>query len=80
MNVNAAVGSLPSKFNRRGVTAQLVSRTRALRAPCGVMDRGFSVLGVILTPKTEKPHNLRQRQARSAEALPLPQVELNAYA
>jgi hypothetical protein len=53
-----------------------MSRTRALRAPCGEEDGGFSFLGVNMTPKNEKPLDLQQRQARSAEALLLLHVKL----
>ena len=53
-----------------------MSRTRALRAPCGEENWVFSALGVILTPKAEKTRDLWQRQTRSAEALPLIQRTL----
>jgi hypothetical protein len=58
----------------------LVSRTRALRAPCGGKVWVFSVFGVILTPKTEKtPFIIGIASALSAEAMPLLREELNAY-
>jgi hypothetical protein len=40
---------------------------------------GFSGFVVILTTKPEKPHHLRQRQAQSAEALPMPHTGPNVY-
>ncbi|MCC6602984.1 MAG: hypothetical protein IT327_07230 [Anaerolineae bacterium] len=60
-------------------TVQLVSRTRALRAPCGGEVWVFSLLGVILTPKSEKTLDLWPRQARSAEVGPRLYRELNGY-
>ena len=61
------------------VTVQSVSRTRALRAPCGEEIWVFSLLRVILTLKSEKTLDLWPRQARSAAARPMLYRELNGY-
>ena len=58
---------------------QCMGHASALRAWRDQSLRVFSLLGVKMTPKSEKTLDLWLRQARSAEARPILYRELNGY-